>query len=198
MTETSRNADAQRFIEPLPPKPNLDKQRKLAKTLALDYWRGDADAMARVQALHPKPPAADKFALADAQLVIARGYGFESWARLKHKIDSLTKSPAELFVAAVQSGDVEGVRGLLDAHPELAARINDPLFDFKQPAIHCARGNVAMLDLLIAHGADINAKSEWEMGGFGILETATPEQLPRAGRTRRRARRLVGGEVRHG
>ena len=90
MTETSRNPDAQRFIEPLPPKPNLDKQRKLAKTLALDYWRGDADATARVQALHPKPPAAEEFALADAQLVIARGYGFESWARLKHKIDSLT------------------------------------------------------------------------------------------------------------
>ena len=49
MTELARNADAQRFIEPLPPKPNLDKQRKLAKTLALDYWRGDADATARVR-----------------------------------------------------------------------------------------------------------------------------------------------------
>ena len=35
-----------------------------------------------------------------------------------------------------------------------------------------------MLDLLIAHGADINAKSAWEMGGFGILENATPEQMP--------------------
>ena len=54
MTETSRNADAQRFIEPLPPKPNLDKQRKLAKTLALDYWRGDAAATARVQGPAPE------------------------------------------------------------------------------------------------------------------------------------------------
>ncbi len=178
MTEASRSPDARRFVEPLPPKPNLDKQRKLAKTLVLDYWRGDADAAARVHALHPKPPAAEKFALADAQLVIARGYGFESWARLKHKIDLLTKSPAELFVAAVQGGDVDGVRDLIKAHPELAARINEPLFDFDQPAIHIARGSVAMLDLLIAHGADINAKSAWEMGGFGILETATPEQLP--------------------
>jgi ankyrin repeat protein len=178
MTETSRNAGARRFIEPLPPKPNLDKQRKLAKTLALDYWRGDADATARVHALHPKPPAAEKFALADAQLVIARGYGFESWARLKYKIDSLTRSPTELFVAAVRDGDVEGVRGLLDAHPELAARINEPQFDFKQPAVQLALGNLAMLDLLIAHGADINTKSDWEMGGFGIMENATPEQMP--------------------
>lgn len=178
MTESSRNADARRFIEPLPPKPNLDKQRKLAKTLALDYWRGDAQAVARVQALHPKPPAPDKFVLADAQLVIARGYGFESWAKLKHKIDSLTKPPAELFGAAVKGGDVERARELLGAHPELAARINEPLFDFKQPAIQLALGNLAMLDLLIAHGADINAKSAWEMGGFGILENATPEQMP--------------------
>ena len=130
MTETSRNADAQRFIEPLPPKPNLDKQRKLAKTLALDYWRGDAAAMARVQALHPKPPAADTFALADAQLVIARGYGFESWAKLKHKIDSLTKPPVELFGDAVRAGDVEGVRALLRrasracrAHQRAAVRL---------------------------------------------------------------------------
>ncbi len=174
----SRTPDAQRFIEPLPSHPNFEMQRKRAKALALDYWRGDAQALARVQALHPKPPAPEEFKLADAQLVIARGYGFESWAKLKHKIDSLIKSPTELFVAAVRDGDVDGVRDLMKAHPDLAARINEPLFDFDQPAIHLARGNVAMLDLLIAHGADINAKSAWEMGGFGILETATPEQLP--------------------
>jgi ankyrin repeat protein len=178
MTDVSRNADAQRFIEPLPPKPNLDKQRKLAKTLALAYWRGDAQAAARVQALHPKPPTADKFTLADVQLVIARGYGFASWAKLKHKIDSLTMPPIELFGAAVREGDVEGVRALLAAHPDIRARINEPLFDFKQPAIQLAMGNLAMLDLLIAHGADINVKSAWEMGGFGILENATHEQMP--------------------
>jgi ankyrin repeat protein len=178
MTETSRNADAQRFIEPLPPKPNLDKQRKLAKALALDYWRGDVQAVARVRALHPKPPAADKFVLADAQRVIARGYGFESWAKLKHKIDSLTRPPIELFGEAVREGDVEGVRALLAAHSEIHERINEPLFDFKQPAIQLAMGNLAILDLLIAHGADINAKSAWEMGGFGILENATQEQMP--------------------
>ncbi len=178
MTEASRKPDAQQFIEPLPSKPDLEKQRKLAKALAREYWRGDEQAAARVRALHPQPPAPDKFALADAQLVIARGHGFVSWAKLKHKINSLTKSPVELFGGAVRDGDVEGVRALLSAHPELAARVNEPLFDFKQPAIQLAIGNPAMLDLLIAHGADINAKSAWEMGGFGILENATPEQMP--------------------
>ena len=62
------------------------------------------------------------------------------------------------------------------AHPDLIARINEPLFDFKQTAAQAARSNLAMLDLLLAHGADLNIKSSWEKGGFGILETVTPEQ----------------------
>ena len=31
------------------------------------------------------PPAADALKLADAQLVVARGYGFESWAAMKQQ-----------------------------------------------------------------------------------------------------------------
>ena len=176
MTDNSGKPDAKNFVQPLPANPDLEKQRKLAKSLARDFWRGEAEAVARVAALHPKPPAADKFSLSDAQLVIARGYGFASWAKLKHKIDGLTKKPVELFVAAVKAGDVDGVRDLLTAHPDIAARINEPLFDFKQMAVHAAHRNLAMLDLLLAHGADINAKSTWEHGGFGILENVTPER----------------------
>jgi ankyrin repeat protein len=176
MTDTPGKPDAKSFVEPLPANPDLEKQRKLAKALARDFWRGGAEAVARVAALHPKPPAADKFSLSDAQLVIARGYGFASWAKLKHKIDGLTKTPVELFVAAVKAGDVDGVRDLLATYPDVAARINEPLFDFKQMAVHAAHRNLAMLDLLLVHGADINAKSTWEHGGFGILENVTPEQ----------------------
>jgi hypothetical protein len=64
--------NANRFVRPLPPNPNLEKQRKLAKALARDYWRGDREAVERVQALHPTAPAPQIFALSDAQLVIAR------------------------------------------------------------------------------------------------------------------------------
>jgi ankyrin repeat protein len=176
MTDNSGKPDAKNFVQPLPANPDLEKQRKLAKSLARDFWRGEVEAVERVAALHPKPPAADKFSLSDAQLVIARGYGFASWTKLKHKIDSLTKKPVELFVAAVKAGDVDAVRGLLEAHPDIAARINEPLFDFKQMAVHAAHRNLAVLDLLLAHGADINAKSAWEHGGFGILENVTPER----------------------
>ena len=100
---------AKRFVRPLPPNPNLDKQRKLAKALVRDYWRGKSEAIERVRALHPKPPAPEKFVLSDAQLVIARGYGFVGWPQMRRKIESLTKSPTELFKTAVEEGNVDAI-----------------------------------------------------------------------------------------
>jgi ankyrin repeat protein len=176
MSDDVPERKANRFVHPLPPNPNLDKQRKLAKALARDYWRGSPEAVERVRVLHPKPPAPESFALSDAQLVIARGYGFGSWPQLKRKIDSLTKSPAEQFVAAVQMGHVDQVRQLFRSHGDLISRINEPMFGFKSPAVHVARTNLDLLDLLLANGADLNVRSSWEKGGFGVLEQVTPEQ----------------------
>jgi len=68
---TDLRPEARRFVRPLPDKPNLEQQRKLAKALARDYWREAPEVVARVQALHPNPPAPADFALNDAQLVIA-------------------------------------------------------------------------------------------------------------------------------
>ena len=175
-TQTPAGDDAKRFVRPLPSNPNLDKQRKLAKALARDYWRGQPKAIERVRALHPKPPAAENFVLSDAQLVIARGYGFAGWPHLKRKIESLTKSPADLFKAAVEAGDVEQVRQLLQSHPDLVARINEPMFSFDSPAVHVARTNLELLDLLLAHGADLNTRTSWEKGSFGVLEQVNPDE----------------------
>ena len=165
------NETARRFVAPLPSKPNLEAQRKSAKALMRAYCAGDAEATERVQALHPTPPGPDGFKLSDAQLVVARGYGFASWPKLKQKIDALTKTPVELFVAAVKAGDLPAVETLL-AEQTVAAQINAPLFEFGRMAVHAARENLPLLDLLLAHGADINSKSVWEHGGFGILEDA--------------------------
>lgn len=176
MPDDSAGRLTRRFVRSLPPHPNLEKQRKLAKTLARDYWRGKAGAVERVRALHPKPPPPDSFTLSDAQLVIARGYGFAGWPQLKRKIDSLTRSPADLFKAAVETGDVDQVRGLLRSHRELVSQINEPMFGFNSPAVHVARTNLDLLDVLLAHGADLNARTSWEKGGFGVLEQVNPDQ----------------------
>jgi ankyrin repeat protein len=176
MSDESSGRGAKRFVHPLPPNPNLDMQRKLAKALAREYWRGKSEAIERVRALHPRPPRPQDFCLSDAQLVIAREYGFAGWPQLKRKIEALTKSPAELFKAAVEAGDVGEVRQLLQDHPDLVAMINAPMFAFGSQAVHVARTNLELLDLLLAHGADLNARTDWEKGGFGVLEQVRPDE----------------------
>lgn len=163
------------YVLPLPPHPDLSQQRRLAKELLEAVRAAEPEALDRAAALHPSFDAAE-FQLADAQLVIARGYGFTSWARLKARIEALTQSPTDRFVAAVLHGDLEAVRAVLAEHREVAERINDPLFYFDSPAVLQARTNLPLLDLLLEHGADINARSRWWAGSFGILDGVTPEQ----------------------
>lgn len=158
------------FLRPLPAKPDLEKQKKLAKALMRDYCGAETEAVAHVEALHPKPPAAGEFKLSDAQLVIARTYGFASWPKLKHKIDALTKTPLDVFIDAVRRGDTDTVRDLISRHPDLKDEINAPHFDFGRPAPQAARDHLDLLDLLLSHGGDINARSQWEHGSFGILD----------------------------
>lgn len=67
---------------------NLEQQKKRAKELLKAVRDGDADAVARWQARHPKGVASERL-LADAQLVIARENGFPSWPRMKAHIDTL-------------------------------------------------------------------------------------------------------------
>jgi ankyrin repeat protein len=66
------------------------------------------------------------------------------------------------------------VRQILDHHPELKAKINEPIGPFDSPAIVSAR-SPEMLDVLLAAGADLNVKSSWWAGGFGLLHGTSPE-----------------------
>ncbi|MFT3792077.1 MAG: hypothetical protein QM741_13600 [Rudaea sp.] len=97
-------------IEPLPPRPSLEHQQKLAKRLLREAWAGDADAIARVRSFLPNASSPDDLKLHDAQLVVARGYGFDSWTAMKRKIESLTATPLEQFDIAVREGDAERAR----------------------------------------------------------------------------------------
>lgn len=157
-------------VEPLPARPSLEHQQKLAKRLLHEVFAGEAEAIARVQAFLPGKTALESMKLHHAQLVVARGYGFDSWAAMKRKIESLTKSPSERFDMAVREGDAETARELLAKHAHIRAAINEPRFDYNSPAIHQAKKNLPLVDLLLEYGADINARSTFWAGGFGILE----------------------------
>lgn len=75
---------------------------------------------------------------------------------------------------AFHENDVAALRSLLAANHGLKTLINAPIGPFDSPAI-CSVRSKEMLDLLLEHGADINAKSRWWAGGFGLLDTADDE-----------------------
>lgn len=165
------------FVQPLPARPSLEMQQKRAKSLLRAALTGAPDALQRIRALHPKPPSPDALKLADTQLVVARGYGFESWTALRRKIDSLTRTPVEQFRSAIRSGDAEAVRALLERYAEVRDSVNAPLGAFGARPVVMARHNLEVIDALLEHGADLNLKSEWWAGPFGILESdITPDQ----------------------
>ena len=68
-------------LRPLPPRPSLEFEHKQAKALLRRLRTGDPDSIARARTHHPDLDEC-KLRLADAQLVIAREYGFTSWPRL--------------------------------------------------------------------------------------------------------------------
>jgi len=80
----------------------------------------------------------------------------------------------ELFKKTFAEHDAVLFRRLLDRHPDLKAKINEPVAAFDAPVITRVRSR-EMLDVLLAAGADINAKSRWWAGGFGLLHGASPE-----------------------
>lgn len=121
--------------------------------------------------------AALQFRLHDAQWVIAREYGFASWPKLKEHIESIlleTGEPMELLKQAFHADDAPWLRKLLARYPQFKALINEPIGPFDSPAIINVRSR-DMLDVLLEVGGNINAKSRWWAGGFGLLHNARPD-----------------------
>jgi hypothetical protein len=140
----------------LPEKPNLEYLKKQAKELRTT--RGGK--------------------LADAQHALANDYGFPTWANLKAHVVALGLSPAEALKAAVCDSDAVRVSKLIEQHPELRARIDDPLpgYGFGQHALFAAvqRSDRATIDVLLRAGANIRKRTEWWAGGFGVLDDCDP------------------------
>jgi Ankyrin repeats (3 copies) len=175
-------------VKTLPPHPNLQQYKKQAKDLLAGWRSAEAEAVQRVGRFHPRfgtlrgsesqPEAQSQpaFVLADAQLVLAREHGFESWPRLARHIQMLRRAgslvPAfELAADAVVSGDVAMLAQLLRDHPGLirarSSRAHhgtllhyvgaNGLEDFRQKT----PGNaVAVLRILLEAGAEVDAQAD--------------------------------------
>jgi ankyrin repeat protein len=120
--------------KPLPARPSLEQYKKQAKELLKACRAADAEAIRRVRESHPRfAKFADaelrkaKLALADAQLVIAREHGFESWPKFVSRIEVMISeiaalaNPVAAFIeAAIWHGTLDAAEAILAAHPEIA------------------------------------------------------------------------------
>jgi len=163
-------------LRELPARPNLEHLKNQARTLLRQGLASDESGTARfaafgVTSVKPK--------LADALHVIAREYGFETWPALKQQIDVSSEDPVEALTAAIKANDASLVRNVLVRHPSLRSRINEPLpnYGFDAPAMVAAvhKDNREIVDALLDAGANINERTRWWAGGFGVLDSASPE-----------------------
>jgi ankyrin repeat protein len=170
----------------LPARANLEQLKNQAKDLLKALHAGEPAALQRIREHHPDRRNATESqlraaALNDAQLAIAREYGFQSWPRLKHELDRRAhelsadaSDPTPLFKQAFADDDAAAFAKLLNEYPQMKARIDEPVAAFNSPIITQVRSR-EMLDVLLAAGADINARSRWWAGGFGLLDSAAPD-----------------------
>ncbi|MCU1272828.1 MAG: Ankyrin [Bryobacterales bacterium] len=130
--------------------PDLDQLKRQAKELLHAFLAGEAEAAAEVNA-HYRVTDTSKFALHDAQLVLARSYGFESLPKFKAYVDGVT---IKRLADAIRTDDLAPVRAMLNTRPELAD-LTTSYGDEHRP-IHYAvmKRSPEMVRLLMRHGAN--------------------------------------------
>lgn len=127
----------------LPPRPSLEQYKKQAKDLVKQHKSGDAETLQRLKQVHPRfhglqdaDIARTKFTLTDAQFVIAREHGFESWPKFAKQIEILNlqrdaslANPVNAFIDAGcvpldgsshGAGTLDSAQAILADHPDVA------------------------------------------------------------------------------
>ncbi len=193
----------------LPTRPNLEQFRKQAKALVKAVRSGNPEEIQRFKNNHPRvhmlrrkvregfltrEHPAEHFdaefrsvpsALADAQLVIAREYGFESWPKFKFHVEGLAHknssvSKFESAADAVITGDIATLERLLRENPELIRERStrahhstllhyvsaNGVEDFRQKT---PKNAVQVARLLLRAGAEVDAASDSYGGGSTAL-----------------------------
>lgn len=172
-------------LKSLPVRPSLESIRKQAKKLSRDVLAGNHDALARARAQLPR--AKLPLSARDAQLVLAREYGFAGWQDLRQEVlkrtgqgldwaatealhaihDNRVETLAQLLTdyPGLLSWRDENGRGLLRATLAFANNVTDPA----REQMYC---RPACAELLIDAGAKVEA-SIWE----SVIGTGAAQML---------------------
>src|SRR5437763_9356371 len=119
--------------------PDIDQLKRQARELLDAYRAQSPDAVIEVAA-HHRTATPETFALHDAQFVLARSYGFESWPKLKAAVDGVTSAKLR---QTVESGDLRLAREFLTRRPELGRG------EMRTLQIAVLRRDLAMTELLL-------------------------------------------------
>lgn len=182
-------------VRALPSNPHLVHLKYQAKDMLKAQAARDPRAAQRLREFHPRfhrstdhEIFAAGLSLSDAQLAIAREYGFSSWARLKHHIEKPTLSDQlnlphhqriedaafRRAVELIDSGDAAGLRAQLKEHPQLLrSRVvfeggnyfkNPALLEFiaENPVRHGKLSNniVEVAKVILDSGVELAARNE--------------------------------------
>jgi ankyrin repeat protein len=197
----------------LPDSPNLDHYKKLAKEFqhacqsgrpdAIREWaaawlqrRSDADAgdidraVRTWKRLVKQRPSLAQGGLTDAQFLIARAHGFDSWPEFAKHIEALAREQSgttifESAVDAIVDGDAVTLTRLLREHPDLVRQRStrnhhatllhyvsaNGVEDFRQKS---PKNIFEIARVLLDNGADVNAVSNsYGPGDTTFMLTAT-------------------------
>jgi len=190
-------------LDSLSPRVNLEQSRKQAKDLLKAFRRADPATLDRIRWNHPRCRGltdqqirARPFALADAQLVVARLHYFQSWLDLLRHIETLERQDPHVrrfedAADAIIAGDVAALQALLQQHPDLVTQRSTRAHH--APLLHYVSANgiedyrqqspanaVEVARVLLEAGAEVDATSD-AYGGFstalGLVATSTPPRL---------------------
>ena len=127
-------------LKPLPVRCGLERYKEQVKGLIKEYRARNLKAMRVIRQHHPRLPGRAntndrngvteedirkaKVTLADAESVVARWHGFESWSKLAKHIEALSRKESrvlqfELAVEAIITGEIATLKSLLRENPKL-------------------------------------------------------------------------------
>ena len=153
-------------------------------------WVDDVENFARRQLLENERACA----LADAQFVLARSHGFESWPKFVRHLESLAagNSSASRFEAAadaIVTGDAATLKRLLSEEPELARERSTR--EHGATLLHYVSANgvegyrqrtppdiVEIAEILLQAGAEVDATADVYGGGCTALGLAATSVHP--------------------
>jgi flagellar motor switch protein FliG len=121
----------------LPSSPDLTQLKKHAKDLLTSYRAGDPEAVEEFKA-HPKSVLPDDAKLADAQLVLSRSYGYDSWIKLRREVERI-QQPANSDQGPLTDSQLKTLNTL---HVNLARVLEASFSTLQQSVVDCDLASV--------------------------------------------------------